>query len=187
MQRGSRFVLCLIAAMLGLTTAVWVDNRVRAATNGYVGSEIYGQGWWIAVMFAAVGCVGYLLGRKLRRVGLGLIVLAISFGLALMMIAHVFPYGGKPTLQPAVRGLPVRILFRPGTTGKQENMFLCQFVYKECTPAGHDSPPEIISITRTDSNELTISTTTAEFQAQLLNAIKDAPIVQSVQGGFNIR
>jgi hypothetical protein len=154
-------VLYVVVALLGLITAVWTDAQVRAATNPYIGSLIYGQGWWIALASAVGGLLLGLFGPKRRTIGLAMIILAGSFGIGLMAIASSFPYESNTILQSADRGWPVSIQFREGTTAKEENEFLCRFVYSVCTSSGHDLPSEIIGISRTASDELRIYTTAA--------------------------
>lgn len=177
MQKSLPYVL---VGILGLLIGVGLDMKVRDASNSYVGSVIYGQALWIAVFCTVSGISGSLLIRKWRFVPLALLTLGLSYGLGLVTLAHLFPYTVKPlsSAERLVEGWLVRVQFREGTTGEQENLFLCKFVYSECTTSGHDLPAEIISITRTDYGVLTIATTTSEFQGKLLRMIREAPIVR---------
>jgi hypothetical protein len=129
-------------------------------------------------MFLILAGLGVLLIPKLRAVGLALVVLGGSLVSTVTTAAYLFPYMlDDPGLRPLVQGWVVRVHFREGTSTEQENLFLCQFVYSDCSSTGNSFPAEIISITRTGFSELTIATTTPEFQQRLLQEVRGASIV----------
>jgi len=123
------------------------------------------------------------------RLGLGVLAFGMSFVIALTTIAYVFPYRPEPELRSLdkQRGWPVIVQFQQGISAEEENKFLCSFVYSACTASAHSFPPQIISITQTDSYELTIHTTTPEFQVDLLNRVKADERVQRAYVGFSVQ
>jgi hypothetical protein len=148
--------------------------------NPYAGSLAFGQVWFVSILCAVVGIIAALKATW-RPWGLTLILMGVSLVVGLATVSAFVPSQALP-VQPLVTGSFVRIQLRQGTTAQQQEAFLCEYVYSACTPSGNTFRPEITSLTRTNSNELTIGTT-PEFQQRLLEQLKRSAVVESAQAG----
>lgn len=153
---------------------------IRKSMNPYAGSLAVGQVWLISIVCAVVG-VSAALKTSWRPWGVTLAVMGASLVIGLATVSAFVPSRAMP-MQSVVTGPHVRIQFHEGVTAQQQDAFLCEFVYSTCTPSGNMFRPEVIGLTRTRHNGLTVRTT-PEFQKTLLELVKRAPIVEIAEAG----
>lgn len=139
---------------------------------------------WILSVFVTGASLGLCLFKRNRRRArlMGVTLVSASIAAGIPLIEALRPPQPPSVMHPLVDGTFVRLTFRVGTTSEQENSFFCQYLYSPCTEAGHALREGVESIVRTGEREVTVQTT-PEFTRELLNSVRQAPIIEDADSG----